>query len=106
MDRYVAELRLADRLSTADGISRALRLLVSWLSQTHREVESFAKVTRDHLMEFAQALNGMVGIRTKRLFSLNTKRMFLAYLSLFFSRIIRWEWPEGVESEVPATKQH
>jgi len=102
VDRYIAERRLTDRPSTVESISRALRLFIGWLSQVHPELESLADVTRDHLIEFAEALNGMVGVRTKKLFSLNTKRMYLAYLSLFFRRIIRWEWPEGVELEVPS----
>src|SRR5207247_10611405 len=62
--RYLTARGLTDRPGTLVGLDLALRQFIGWLAQAYPEVESFAEVTRQHLMEFADAMNTMGGART------------------------------------------
>jgi integrase len=92
--RYLTARGLTDRPSTIGGLDRALRQFIGWLAQVYPEVESFAEVTREHLMEFAEAMNTMVGARTNRPLATLTKRGRLSCLSVFFQDVAKWGWNE------------
>ncbi len=92
--RYLTARGLTDRPGTLLGLDLALRQFIGWLAQAYPEVESFAEVTRQHLMEFAEAMNTMVGARTKRPLAILTKRGRLSRLSVFFQDVAKWEWNE------------
>lgn len=92
--RYLTARGLTDRPSTIGGLDLALRQFMGWLAQAYPEVESFAEVTREHLMEFAQAMNTMLGARTKRPLATLTKRGRLSRLCVFFQDVAKWGWNE------------
>ena len=92
--RYLTARGLTDRPSTIGGLDLALRQFIGWLAQAYPEVESFAEVTREHLMEFAEAMNTMVGARTKRPLATLTKRGRLSRLCVFFQDVATWGWNE------------
>ncbi|MBF6613867.1 MAG: tyrosine-type recombinase/integrase [Chloroflexi bacterium] len=95
IDRYIRERRLVDRPATIDSAELALNLFIRWLMSTHPETESFAQVTREHLLEFAEDLNSMVGVRSKRPYSLSAKIGILSSLNVFFRRVSEWSKWEG-----------
>jgi len=92
--RYLTARGLTDRPGTLVGLDLALRQFIGWLAQAYPEVESFAEVTRQHLMEFAEAMNTMVGARTNRPLAILTKRGRLSRLGVFFQDVAKWEWNE------------
>jgi site-specific recombinase XerD len=92
--RYLAIRRLDARPSTVKSFRIALHLLMSWLTQQYPELETFAKVTREHLIEFAEALNTMQGVQTHRPFAPGTKQNILSCLSIFFQQVACWQWED------------
>jgi len=51
-------------------------------------------VTREHLIEFAEALNTMQGVQTHRPFASGTKQVILSCLCIFFQQVARWQWED------------
>ncbi len=92
--RYLAARRLDARPSTVKSFRIALHLLITWLAQQYPELETFADVTREHLIHFAEALNTMKGVQTHRPFASGTKQLMLSCLSIFFQQVARWQWKE------------
>lgn len=90
--RYLTARQLTDRPSTVSKINDALRCLIAWTARTYPELETFAEVTRDHLLEFAEALNTMPTVRTERPYAENTKVRMLSCLSVFFQDVATWQW--------------
>jgi integrase len=98
IDRYFRERQLVDRPATIQSAGLALTLFVRWLISAHPEIESLASVTREHLLEFAEYLNSMVGVTSKRTYSLSAKIGVLSALNVFFMRISEWSnWMEPRE---------
>jgi integrase len=95
IDRYIRERQLVDRPATIQSADLALTLFVRWLLSVHPEIESFASVTREHLLEFADDLNSMVGVNSKRPYSLSAKIGVLSALNVFFRRVSEWANWEG-----------
>lgn len=93
--RYLTARSLTDRPSTLAGFDLALRQFIGWLAHAYPQVESFAAVTRQHLLEFAEAMNTMVGARTHRPLALLTKRGRLSRLAVFFQEVANWGWPDA-----------
>jgi integrase len=92
--RYLAARRLDARPSTVKSFRIALHLLIPWLAQEYPELETFAEVTREHLIQFAEALNTMKGVQTHRPFASGTKQLMLSCLSIFFQQVARWQWDD------------
>ncbi|HEY6406316.1 MAG TPA: site-specific integrase [Ktedonobacteraceae bacterium] len=92
--RYLAARRLDARPSTVKSFRIALHLLILWLAQAYPELETFAEVTREHLIQFAEALNTMTGVQTHRPFASGTKQLMLSCLSIFFQQVARGPWED------------
>src|SRR5262249_17465681 len=57
-------------------------------------IDSFASVTRDHLLDFAEALKQRVGMRTGKPFTVLTRRGHLSALNVFFRDVASWGWDD------------
>jgi integrase len=95
MDRYLAARRLTDRPNTVYKIERGLRVFAGWLGEAYPEVASFAEVDRDHVLDFAEALEEIPGETTGEPLAPLTRRNRLSALSVFFRDTADWGW-EGV----------
>lgn len=93
-ERYLTVRQTDGAFTTVDTIARALRSYVAWSAEAHPEVESFAEVTRDHTLEYAQVLSERISERTGRPLSVVTRRVMLGSLSVFFRDTAAWEWEE------------
>jgi integrase len=92
--RYLTARRLTDRPSTIARLDTSLRRFICWITEQDPAIESFAEVTREHVLIFAEALTSMVDPQTGQPFALLTRRGYLACLSVFFRDVAAWEWPE------------
>ncbi len=92
--RYIAERQLTDQPRTGKQHGETLHAFMDWLIQTHPELETFAEVTRDHLMEYAEALSSMRNARTNQPLAAGTKHQLLSKLSVFFNQVACWEWDD------------
>jgi site-specific recombinase XerD len=112
IEHYLAERQLTNRPKTVEGMRFALRYFVSWIAQAHPEIETFAELNRDHILDFADALNTMIAMKSKRLLADNSKATILSYLSLFFEQVWRWQWDDAPErpllqpGDVPKRPRH
>lgn len=92
--RYLTVRRQTDRPGTVAGLELALHQFITWLAATSPELESFAVVTREHVLAFADALNHLANARTGQPYALLTKRGRLAKLAQFFQDVAAWGWAE------------
>ncbi len=98
--RYLSAHSLTDRPSTIRHVDAILRQLIAWLAQVYPHLESFAEVTRDHMLAYAEALSAKLNPRTKVPIALSTKQNTISILTTFFQEIVQWQW-EDVPSRPP-----
>jgi site-specific recombinase XerD len=94
VDRYLTARRLTGQPGTIYNLFKYLHQFIGWSAQTSPTMESWAEVTRDQVMEYAEALHTMRGKRTNRLFAATTKNTMLSCLSVFFQDVVAWGWDD------------
>ncbi len=94
LTRYLMTRSLTDRPSTVKGINLTIRRFIGWIQQTHPQLDTFADITRDHVLAYAAALDTMTNSRTLRPISAGSKRIVLNILAVFFRDVATWGWEE------------
>ncbi len=94
VERYLSARRLSSRPATVSGFADTVRRFGAWLADEHPEIESFAGVAREHVLEYAAALDEEKGSRTGSPLAPNTKRGRLSRLSTFFRETAGWGWED------------
>jgi integrase len=94
LERYVATRRLTDAPVTVERIEMRIEQFVVWLAAAFPGIESFAQVTRDHILQYAEALRTMTGTRTGTPYCAVTRRGCLSCLSVFFRDVASWGWDD------------
>lgn len=93
--RYLTARRLTDRPGTVKNFDLALRRFIWWIEQTYPPIETFAEVTRDHVLQFAEEFTAMVNPRTKRPPGAGSKLIMLGRLAVFFRDVSCWGWEDA-----------
>ncbi len=95
VDRWLAIRRLTDRPSTVQRLAQALRRFLEWVAVTAPAIDSFALVTRDHVLGFLEAMatqpqscNG----RPLRPLATLTRKGRISALGLFFRETAAFGW--------------
>jgi site-specific recombinase XerD len=91
---YLRSRRLTDEPHTVANINTTLHQFIEWLAHTHPSLETFSEVTRDMVMEYAEALNTMVSSLTHQPFAAGTKQKKLSALAQFFQDTAKWQWED------------
>jgi len=91
--RYLSMRRLTDQPATVKRAKRELLKFIDWLAQAYPLLESWRDVTRDQVMEYANALDTMINTRGKP-YAAQTKYGLLSRLSVFFQDTVSWEWED------------
>lgn len=94
VSKYLAARRLTDRPNTVEKFNMTLRHFVNWLTQMYPEVETFAEVTREQVLAFAEALDTMPMPRTGQPLAAWSKLRRLSCLSVFFRETAAWGWED------------
>ncbi len=94
VDRYLAARRLTDRPNTVAQLELTLRQFMKWLARTHPETTSWSHVIREHVVEFAEALDTEPSATTGQKLSTLTKRGKISNLSVFFRDVANWGWED------------
>lgn len=94
VSKYLALRRLTHEPSTVEKLDLALRHFGTFLAQTFPEVETFAQVTREHLLTYAEALETMPMSRTGQPLAPWSKLRRLSCLSVFFRETAAWGWED------------
>jgi integrase len=92
--RYIAERRLTYSPASVSYARQALHMFQDWLAQAYPSVESFAGVTRDQVLEYAEALKTYTCPRTGKLASVIYRIRLLSCLKLFFQYAADSAWPD------------
>jgi integrase len=92
--RYLTTRSLTSRPGTITRLEVSFRRFMQWVSQAYPQIETFAEVTRDHLLEFAQWLSSWKGMHSGQPLSTLTKRGNLCALSVFFRDTASWGWED------------
>lgn len=95
IDRYLAVCRLTSQPSTVNSLDLTLRQFGGWIEQAYPEIDTFAQVTRDHVLEYAEVLNTRIGVDTKRPLASSSKRLTLTKLAQFFRDAAHWGWEDA-----------
>lgn len=91
--RYLAARRLDSEPTTVETIELSLRRFGVWLVARHPEINSFGEVTREHVLEFAQALS-VTSPLSPRPLGVAARRLTLSILKVFFQEIWRQGSPD------------
>ncbi len=94
IDRFLAERRLTLEAASVAHNAEHLRRFTSWLAERHPQIETFAAVTRDHVLAFAAELHRAVNPRTGQPLAAQTKLSIMASLAVFFRQIAGWGTPD------------
>ena len=73
----------------------SLRYLGEWLLQEQPSIESFAGVTREHVLQFCESLNHRMTLLTKRKWSEYTQRGVMTTLCTFSRDVATWGWEDA-----------
>ncbi len=92
--KYLASRRLTHAPNTVEKMNLTLRHFGAWLAQTCPEVETFAQVTREQILAFAEALETMPMPRTGQPLAAWSKIRCLSCLSIFFRETAAWGWED------------
>jgi hypothetical protein len=95
LERFLAVRRLTDQLATVLHIDLAVRQFVAWLVEADPRLKTFAHVTREHVLAYAEALQAMRNPRTGRPYTTLTKRGRLAGLTVFFRNVTARRWEDA-----------
>ena len=92
--RYLTARSLTDQPATVKKLDLAIRQFVVWIEQTYPEIETFAQVTREHVLEYADMLNTRLGVLTSRPLASSSKCQILTKVAQFFREISCWGWED------------
>jgi hypothetical protein len=90
IERYLAVRRVNSRPSTVKGYVLALHTFANWLVRAYPALDSFAEVEREHVLQFAEALNTRTSAETGRPLSARTKEGYLVTLATFLRDVAAW----------------
>lgn len=92
--RYLAERRVTYSPATVSYARQALHVFQDWLAHAYPSVESFADVTRDQVLEYAESLKAYICPRTGKVASVIYRIRLLSCLKLFFQYAADSEWTD------------
>lgn len=92
--RYLTARSVTSRPATITRLEVSFRRFMQWVSQTYPPIDTWASITRDHLLEFAVWLSSWKGIHSGQPLSVLTIRGKLSALSAFFRDTTTREWDD------------
>lgn len=92
IDRYLATRRLTNQPGTIGNFYETLHQFVDWIAQAYPPIETWAEVSREQVVEYAEALNTLPARTTGRPLAATTKLTRLSCLSTFFKDVVAWRW--------------
>ena len=71
-----------------------LHSCANWLVRSYPEIVSWAQVSREHLLAFAEDLTTRISAETGRPLSARTKEGYLVTLATFLRDVALWQWED------------
>jgi integrase len=92
LDHYLAPRRLTNQPGTIRNCYEALHQFVEWIAQSSPGIETWAEVSRDRVMEYAEAWNTFPTRTPGRPLAATTRLTRRSCLSTFFKDVVAWRW--------------
>jgi integrase len=92
IDRYLATRRLTNQPGTIENFDQTLHQFVDWIAQAYPSIETWAEVSREQVIGYAEALNTLPARTTGRPLAATTRLTRLSCLSTFFKDVVAWRW--------------
>jgi len=92
--RYLAARSLTDEPATVKRMDLVMREFVDWIERTYPEIETFADVTREQVLEYAEALNTRLGLFTSQPLASSSKRLIMTKVAQFFREVSCGGWED------------
>ncbi|MEU0563948.1 site-specific integrase [Nonomuraea sp. NPDC005983] len=93
-DKWLAARRLTDAPLTVEKLEIALRKFGEWLAEHHPGIVSYADVTRDHCLAWAESLAQTPAEKTGKPLGPVTRNQRISALSLMFRDASAWEYDD------------
>lgn len=103
-DKWLAARRLTDAPATVEKLEIAVRRFGEWLTEHHPDVVSYADVTRDHCLAWAESLAEVPAEKTGRPLGAVTRIQRISGLSQLFRDTAAWEY-DDVPGFAPITSR-
>ena len=92
--RYLTARSLTDQPATVKKLDLAMREFVDWIEQTYPDTQTFAEVTREHVLEYAEVLNTRLGMFTSQPLASSSKWVIMTKVAQFFREVSYWGWED------------
>ena len=103
-DKWLAARRLTDARSTVEKLELTIRKFGEWLAGHHPEIVSYADVTRDHCLAWAQDLTESPAETTGKPLGVTSRIQRISALSQMFRDTAAWEYAD-VPGYAPITSR-
>jgi len=95
VQRYLATRRVTDEPCTVLGFDTTTYKFMTWIAQTHPQVETWVEVTREQLIAYAEAMKTLISPQTGKPLGVVSRRGQLSRLSVFLEDIATWGWEDA-----------
>jgi len=92
--RYLTARSLTDEPATVKKLDLAMRQFVDWIEQSYPDIETFAQVAREHVLEYAHVLNTRLGVFTAQPLASSSKCQIMTKVAQFFRDVSCWGWED------------
>ena len=103
-DKWLAARRLTDAPATVEKLEIAVRRFGEWLAEHHPAIVSYAEVTRDHCLAWAESLAEAPAEKTGKPLGAVTRIQRISGLSQLFPDAAAWEY-DDVPGFAPITSR-
>ena len=103
-DKWLAARRLTDAPATVEKLEIAVRRFGEWLAEHHPAIVSYAEVTRDHCLAWAESLAEAPAEKTGKPLGAVTRIQRISGLSQLFRDAAAWEY-DDVPGFAPITSR-
>ena len=103
-DKWLAARRLTDAPATVEQLEIAVRRFGEWLAEHHPAIVSYAEVTRDHCLAWAESLAEAPAEKTGKPLGAVTRIQRISGLSQLFRDAAAWEY-DDVPGFAPITSR-
>ncbi len=93
--RYLVVRQLTDEPNTVQGFDTTTYKFITWMAHVYPQIESWAEVTREQVLEYAEAMKTAISPQTGKPLSTVSRRGQLSRLSVFLSDIAMWGWEDA-----------
>jgi len=94
VQRYLATRSVTDEPNTVQGFDTTTHKFIAWIAHIYPQVETWAEITREQVLEYAEAMKTLISPQTGKPLGVVSRRGQLSRLSVFLADIATWGWED------------